>query len=475
MTKRTLMNNPILNTDSYKASHYLQYPPMVSGLMSYIEARGDGTQTTTFFGLQMFLMEYMSVPITMEDIDEAEPIILAHGLPFNREGWEYIVKKHRGFYPVKIKAVPEGLLVPTGNVLVTIEATDPRVFWVVNYLETALLRAVWYPTTVASVSRKIKDIVYDFLRDTSDDTDGQIPFKLHDFGSRGVSSKESAAIGGLAHLVNFMGTDTIESIMAAKVYYGCDMAGYSIPASEHSTITAWGRHHEVDAYRNMLKQFGKPGKAVAVVSDSYNIFNACEHIWGEELKAEVIASGATVIIRPDSGDPLRTVLQCINILGEQFGYATNKKGYKVLNTVRVIQGDGITISTILDIITAMCREGWSGDNIAFGMGGGLLQHPNRDTYSFAMKCCAIRKDGVWQDVYKDPATDSRKKSKAGRISLYRNASTGSLHTGKIEEEDPIESKEVLVTVYENGKILKTYTLEEVRSNSTIAHTLDIVG
>jgi nicotinamide phosphoribosyltransferase len=460
-----LFTNLILNTDSYKASHYLQYPPMVSGLMSYIEARGNGQRKTTFFGLQMFLIEYLSKPITQADIDIAEPIFLAHGEPFNRAGWEYILNKHNGYMPVRIKAVPEGRRVPTGNVLVTVESTDPHVFWVVNYLETALLRAVWYPTTVCSISREIKDLVSQFLRDTSENMTPESLFKLHDFGSRGVSSRESAGIGGISHLVNFMGTDTIEGIIAGKVYYGCDMAGFSIPAAEHSTITSWGKSHEADAYRNMVKQFGGKGKLVAVVSDSYNIFNACERIWGEELRQEVIDSGATVVVRPDSGDPVTVVLKCTEILGDKFGYTTNAKGYKVLNHVRVIQGDGIDNPMIYDILSTLKRNGWSAENVAFGMGGALLQHPNRDTYSFAMKCCAIRKDGVWQDVYKDPATDSRKKSKAGRISLYEDVD-GGLHSEKIDTVEAVDQlTEVLIPVFENGKILKLYTFDEVRTNS----------
>lgn len=466
MAMNNLLMNPILNTDSYKASHFLQYPPTANGLFSYIEARGNGQRKVTFFGLQMFLMEYMTKAVTMADIDVAEDIFKAHGEPFNREGWEYIVKEHGGLIPVRIKAVPEGLRVPTGNVLVTVESTDPKVFWVVNYVETALLRAVWYPTSVCTVSATIKDLIYSFLRETSEDPDGQLPFKLHDFGSRGVSSKESAAIGGAAHLVNFMGTDTIEGVLAARVYYECNMAGFSIPAAEHSTITSWGRAHEADAYRNMVKQFGGPGKIVAVVSDSYNIYNACEHIWGDELKQEVIDNGATVVVRPDSGDPVTVVSQCMGLLGEKFGYTVNAKGYKVLNNVRVIQGDGIDYTTIYDILTALRRNGWSADNIGFGMGGALLQHPNRDTFSFAMKCCAIRKDGFWQDVSKDPATDIRKKSKAGRISLYKGAKD--FVSAKIDDVEPGDGLvEVLQPVYENGKILKTYTFEQVRANSLI--------
>ncbi len=151
--------------------------------------------------------------------------------------------------------------------MVQVENTDERMPWLTTWVETALLRSVWYPSTVATLSFKCKEILYRGLLETSEDPAGQIPFKLHDFGARGVSSAESAALGGMAHLVNFSGTDTMEALEAAMAWYGADVAGFSIPAAEHSTMTSWGREREVDAYRNMLVQFGRPNALVAVVSE----------------------------------------------------------------------------------------------------------------------------------------------------------------------------------------------------------------
>lgn len=295
------LNNLLLNTDSYKASHFVQYPPGSDGMFSYIESRGGAYDRTVFFGLQIILKEYLAQPITRAMIDEAESFFRAHGEPFDRAGWEYIVETYQGFLPIRINAVPEGSIVPGKNVLCTIECTDPRVFWCASYIEPLLLR-VWYPITVATQSWSIKQLIRRFLERTSDDPAAQLPFKLHDFGARGVSSAESAAIGGCAHLVNFMGSDTVLGVLAAKRYYGEAMAAYSIPAAEHSTITSWQKGGEAEAYRNMLRQFGQKGALFAVVSDSYDIFNACDKLWGQELKSEVINSGATLIIRPDSGD-----------------------------------------------------------------------------------------------------------------------------------------------------------------------------
>ena len=154
---------------------------------------------------------------------------------------------------------------------------------------------------------KSKKTFINFCSETADDADAEIAFKVHDFGARGVSSQETAAIGGAAHLVNFLGSDTMAALLLHRKFYNCEMAGFSIPAAEHSTITSWGRENEAEAYRNMLKNFAKPNALVAVVSDSWNIFEAVEKIWGEQLKQEVIDSGATVVIRPDSGEPVEVV------------------------------------------------------------------------------------------------------------------------------------------------------------------------
>jgi nicotinamide phosphoribosyltransferase len=412
MEGASMSTNLILNTDSYKTSHWVQYPPGMDGMFSYIESRGGLHNRTVFFGLQTILKEYLTQRVTLADIDEAKELLSAHGEPFNEQGWRYIVDEHRGRVPVTIRAVPEGSIVPTLNVLATVESTDPRCFWIASYLETLLLR-VWYPTTVATISWHIKKLIRCYLNETSDDPVGQLPFKLHDFGARGVSSLESASLGGLAHLVNFKGTDTLAALVAARKYYAEPMAAFSIPAAEHSTITAWGKDGEEAAYRNMIRQYGKPGAVFACVSDSYDVYAAIEHLWGSRLKQEVIDSGATLVIRPDSGDPADVVEKCALLLDRAYGSTINGKGFKVLNHVRLVQGDGINATSIKEILGRLKQAGFAADNIAFGMGGGLLQHLNRDTQKFAMKCSAARINGVWVDVYKDPVTDPGKASKKG--------------------------------------------------------------
>src|SRR5215469_3552399 len=459
--------NFLLKTDSYNFTHWKQYPPETSGIYSYLESRGGMFSNTVFFGLQYYLKAYLEGPrFTQADIEQAHAFCQQHfGSPlFNLRGWMRLFEKHHGLLPVRIKAVPEGTVVPLQNVLVTIENTDPEFPWLTNYLETLLMK-VWYPTAVATLSREIKKIIGGFLERTGDPC--LLPFKLHDFGYRGVSSEETAAIGGAAHLINFLGSDTVAGIVLLQDYYGATaMPGFSIPASEHSTITAWGKAHELDAYRNMLEAY--PSGLVACVSDSYNVYNACEKLWGELLKPDIVHRNGTLVIRPDSGDPVPVLTKVFEILGEKFGYETNAKGYRVLPPcVRVIQGDGVNMFTIQNMLYQLSKfSGWSADNLAFGMGGALLQQLNRDTQKFAFKCSAAEINGKWQPVFKDPVTDPGKNSKHGRLALVE-AEPGEFRTLEEVAGNSFASEDRLVTVFENGKILLSYDLDSIRERAQV--------
>lgn len=458
--------NPILNTDSYKASHYLQYPPGTEYVSSYVECRGGEFPEVVFFGLQAFIKRYLLSPVTRADLDEAEALLHAHGLPCHRAGWEHIIEEHGGLLPLEISAVPEGTTLPLHQVMAQVVNTCPACFWLTTYIETALLRGLWYPLTVATQSREIKKTIARYLAETADSLEN-LPFKLHDFGARGASSLESAMLGGMAHLVNFRGTDTLSGIVAARRFYGEEMAGFSIPAAEHSTMTAWGPEREADAFRNMLEQFGGPGKTVAVVSDSYDLWSAIENVWGGALKEEVINSGGTLVIRPDSGDPVKIVVESLERLMHIFGYHNNRKGYRLLpNYLRVIQGDGVSRRSIPKILQAMKERKLSADNLTFGMGGELLQKVDRDLLSFAMKASAIRIDGQWHDVYKDPVTGPEKKSKRGRLALVRSGDNlEGFETVLLEQLG--ERKNLLRPVFRDGYLLEECSFAEVRGSADI--------
>ncbi|UII19410.1 nicotinate phosphoribosyltransferase [Fulvivirga ligni] len=468
-------NNLILLADAYKYSHHKLYYPGTTKIYSYLESRGGKFDSTVFYGLQYFLKEYLEgFAFTQEDLDEAEPFlqqVFGRDDVFDKSKFQYILDKYHGKLPVKIKAVPEGTVVPVKNVLMTIENTDPNCFWLTNFLETLLMQ-VWYPSTVATISREVKKVVTHYFEETATDgAEAGIEFVLNDFGFRGVSSVESAGLGGSAHLVNFQGSDTIAGSVLARKYYNTDQVyGKSVPATEHSICTLLGEQGELDMFKHVLKTF--PTGIVACVSDSYNIFKACEQYWGEDLKTEVLSREGVLVIRPDSGDPVMTLLRIFEILFAKFGFTTNDKGYKVLPPqVRVIQGDGVNYDAIKQMYQALKDNGISAENLVLGMGGALLQKLDRDTQKFALKCSYAQVNGQDVVVQKSPTemdtigniTGSFKKSKGGRLKLVKLQGEPTT----VLESDCPELEDVMITVFENGEMVNECTFEQVRENAKV--------
>ena len=462
--------NLILLADAYKYSHHKLYYPGTTNVYSYLESRGGKFDQTVFFGLQYILKEYLEgTVITTEDIDEAEKFlteVFGRTDVFDRSRFDYIVERHGGRLPIRIKAVPEGSKVPVHNVLMTLENTDPKCFWLTNFLETLLMQ-VWYPATVATLSHEVRQVVEKAFTETADEeSKGAIPFVLNDFGFRGVSSVESAGIGGAAHLLNFSGSDTLAGSRLIQQYYNSTQVyGKSVPATEHSICTLLGEEGELDIFRHVLNTF--PEGIVACVSDSYNILRACESYWGEALKQQVLNRKGTLVIRPDSGDPVTTLLAVFEILFQQFGYTTNSKGYKVLPPqVRVIQGDGVNYDSICEIYQTLKEAQISAENLVLGMGGALLQKVDRDTQKFALKCSWARVKGHEVDVQKSPMElnkqgvlqPSFKKSKRGRLKLVEM--DGQYRT--VAENDYSAYADQLVTVFQDGELLKEYGFEEIK-------------
>lgn len=457
-----LADNLLLLTDSYKVTHHRQYPPGTEVVYSYFESRGGRFPEVVFFGLQYYLQRYFAGGVvTAAKIDAAARFCAAHFRRddlFNRAGWEHVLRVHGGRLPVRIRAVAEGTPVPVRNALLTIENTDPACWWLPGHLETLLVQ-LWYGSTVATLSRAMKQLIGGYLERTGDPS--LLEDKLHDFGFRGASSVESAAVGSAAHLVNFRGTDTIVGCLLAQRVYGAGMAGFSIPAAEHSTLTAWGEAHELDAFRHMLREF--PSGPVSVVSDSYDVLRACRELWGGALRGEVLARAGTLVVRPDSGDPAATVLAVLETLGERFGTTTNAKGYRLLPPqVRVIQGDAIDYDEADRVLATLAARGWSADNVTFGMGGALLQKVHRDTQEFAFKCSSVTVGGVPRDVFKAPAGAAGKASKRGRLKLVRRG--GVLTT--VREAEP--GADLLREVFRDGAIVRTDDWASIRARAAIA-------
>jgi len=466
-----MQTNLILLADAYKYSHHKLYAPGTTKVYSYLESRGGEFDETVFFGLQYIIKKYLQgVVITKEKIDEAAYYmhnIFGRDDVFSAANFQYIIDKHQGRLPVTIKAVNEGSVVPVHNALMVIENNDPNCFWLTNFLETILMQ-VWYPVTVATLSARIKEVVNLYYTETADDASkAGIDFVLNDFGFRGVSSVESAGIGGMAHLLSFKGSDTVIANAFAREYYNAlHVPAASVPATEHSVMTMKGEAGELDMFRHILRMY--PTGIVACVSDSYNIFRACADYWGTELKEEVLKRDGTLVIRPDSGDPALTLLSVFDILFEKFGYQINDKGYRVLpKQVRVIQGDGVNYDSILHIYQVLKINGISAENLVLGMGGALLQKVDRDTQKFALKCSYAEINGIGTDVRKNPVElnergeiePSFKQSKAGRLKLVQV--NGQFTT--VREDEGIEERDHLETVFANGELIKEYSFEEVQA------------
>lgn len=457
-----LFHNFILNTDNYKHCHYAIYPKGTEFVSSYIESRGGAFPATLFVGLQAYLREYLMKPITLETIDAAEAHCREVGMPFNRENWMGVLNEHGGYVPVEIEAAPEGLVIPTRNVLVQIINTDPKYYWATSFFETALLRAVWYPTTIGTISWMSKQVIKEAFKKTSDnDSTKAIRHILHDYGARGVSSFESAALGGMAHLVNFHQSDTVPGVLASKKYYNHIMPAVSGPNSEHASFTAWGMDREAEVMRHMIDLYRHYG-VVILLTDSYDHENAVRNIIGKQLKETIQKGPGLIGVRPDSGDVVDVTATTTEWLMESFGYSVNKKGYKVLpDYIRVVQGDGVTFPSLREIYIEMERRGLAADNAVFGMGGGLLQHCNRDTLNFGQKANAARINGQWVDIFKKPSGASFKVSKRGRLALRcQDGLFETVPRDSIRQED-----NVLQPVFRNGKLLKKWDFSELIQRS----------
>lgn len=407
------MNNSIImNSDSYKFSHFLYYPENTTEIFSYMESRGGVYPSTVFFGLQGFVEEYLMKPITQEDIDYAKDFAIKHGVPFNEKGWQIILDDYQGYLPVTIKSVDEGSVIPTGNVLATVVNNDPRLPWLTSFIETALLR-IWYPCTVATrifnMKKKIK-YYFDYTSDV-----GNMDFALLDFSSRGCSSYESNKIGGSAYLTLFKGSDSIPAVEYINNYYKSDMSGFSLPATEHSCMTSYGKENEFESFKRII-EVTPENTTVSVVSDTWDIYNACE-MWNS-LAPLIEEKNITLVVRPDSGNVKEVLPKLITILNKAFKGKYNSKGYKVFDNLKILWGDGINEDTITEVFAIAMGLGISADSILTGSGGGLMQNKiDRDTSKYAFKASNAIINGISTPIGKDPITDAGKASKKGYLDL----------------------------------------------------------
>ncbi len=446
----------LFDVDSYKISHFKGYPKGTTEMYSYLESRGGKYQKIMFLGLQP-LLDRLATTITVQNVFEMKDFAELHGEPFNYEGWLYIAKNLKGRLPIEIKAVKEGTLVPYKNVMMTIRNTDPNCAWLTSYLETMLLR-IWYPSTVATRIYEMKQNIKRYFEETSDTLDG-LPFALLDFSSRGTSSYETSQIGGLGYLANFLGSDNVPAVRYVNEFYNSQMSGFSVPATEHSIMCSFGKENEEESFEYLIDNMAEEGGILSVVSDTWNIYDAC-YYW-TKLADKIKAKNVTLVVRPDSGEIDEVLPGVLEILERGFGFTLNSKGYKVLTNVKVLWGDGINEDTCTRPFEIARNKGISADSILTGSGGGLMQVDiNRDTNKFAIKGSNVIVDGVSIPIAKDPITDSGKTSKKGKLKLVQKM--GGIITRELEPGDTTDD-DLLETVFLNGEILREQTIDEIRT------------
>ena len=460
------MQNRVAGADSYKYSHASQYPKMLS-MFDYMSSRGGTYPKTIFVGAQP-ISKMFSKPIMQWEVDEAYADSQAHGVPFDIDGWDYIVQTLNGKIPVRIKSVEEGKLIPVNMILMTFESTDSKVPWIAGWMETVYMR-VWYPINIATKSYYVKQMLSKY------GSSEWVAFAYHNFGSRSSSSEESAMIGGFAHSTQFLGTDNFNSLRYCRNNYGMKTVGsWSVFATEHSSTTAnanGSKIKELEFVERMLNE-NPDASIMSFVADSYDVYNFTDKVTEKDSKIRNIVESRVnqkFVIRPDSGDALEVIEKMLNIMDNNKVFDIEIKGQddimrKASSNFGILWGDGITPETIENILKMAIGLGYAAENFVFGSGGDLIQNHTRDTQRFAIKCSSITlPDGTEQDVFKNPITDLSKSSKKGRITTFYNIDTDTYFVDRINTDFEGKVIDVLDTVFENGEIQKEFTMDEIRS------------
>ena len=444
----------ILDTDTYKATHHFQYREDVDSMTAYFTFRGplnNDDHRIVVFGLRYAIETILSRRFTQADIDEAESYLSQHGVAKSRinwpkDLWQDIVDNHNGYLPFTVKALRDGTVVYPGVPVFTITGSG-KFAKLTTWLETSLMR-IWSPSVTATKSRHVWQSIRDAFDKTVDsDCDFLLASRFHDFGSRGVSSAETAMTTGMGHLLSFEGTDTMTAGWLATKWNNGVGIGESVIASEHSVMTT--HDDELTAVRHLIANT-PTGQILSVVADSYDYTN---FVWNivPQIVDEAKAKGILFVLRPDSGDPTDAVLTGLAGLANAFGYVTNSKGYRVITGAAVIQGDGLDLAKVKEILEAVIQHGWSAQNVAFGMGGGLLQSQTRDTLKAAIKVCSITVSGQERAIMKAPKTDSGKVSLPGNMQVNKVGGVPTVFpmTGVGWHDKRIEFN-MLETVYDRG-------------------------
>lgn len=510
--------NPLFLEDFYKYSHADFYNPKTEKVYSTFtprKSRMEDVNKVVVFGIQYLIKRYLIDDFNENFFNRNQDEIVKEYLRLTKNtigdtgiGEQRIRDLHNlGYLPIKICALEEGTLCPMRVPMLTIENTLPQFYWITNFLETLICNTLWLPCTSATTSLQYKKILKKWADLTCDNND-HLKFQAHDFSLRSMSSIESGAISGVAHLLNFVGTDTIPAICYAEKYYNAnvenELVASSIKATEHSvqetnilfnnyTDLAQG---ELENLKDILNRMGSK-TTFSYVADTYNLWDFLTKVL-PQLKDEILNREGKLVVRPDSGDPCDIICgyntktffddyrgidkSCrlkteedtpyyneinkgvVEILWDIFGGTINSKGYKVLNPhIGAIYGDSITQQRAEEICKRLESKGFASSNVVFGIGGFSFQYVTRDTFGFALKATYGIVDGKEIQLYKDPITDSgEKKSQKGKVCVFKGTD------GELTYQDGLNGnslvhENLLLPVFENGELLRETSLNEIRN------------
>lgn len=493
----------ILLTDGYKLDHRRQYPKGTERVYAnwtprshthYPEAK-DGA---VVFGIQYFIKEYLIKQINEEFFAKPKDQVIDLWTrrintflgPDNQVGSEHVAALHDlGYLPLRIKALPEGSLCPIRVPALTIVNTKDKFFWLTNYFETLISTTLWLPMTSATSARLYKQELVRHAIKTGFVTMPGLDFLCHDFSMRGMAGVEAAVMSGMGHMTSFTGSETIPAIAAIEKYYNADaskelIAG-TVPATEHSVMCAGGKEDELETFRRLITEV-YPSGFVSIVSDTWDFWKVMTE-YLPQLKDIIEARDGRVVIRPDSGDPVdiicgldpedvkemtfqeiaeneAVIKGAYEILWEIFGGTVNTTGYKVLNPkIGLIYGDSITLERQKEIYRRLEAKGFAATNLVLGVGSFTYQFKSRDSLGFAMKATWCQVNGEGREIFKDPKTDNGvKKSLKGLICIKKDQMGNFYAIDQVSAE--VEATGELQTVFEDGKLLKDWSLSEIRDN-----------
>lgn len=484
--------NPLTCIDFYKTDHRRQYPkgttevysnftPRSSHLASVLKRSYDNK--VIFFGLQYFIHDFLINTWNEQFFKREKDSVVAaykrrmdYALGNDVIDVTHIEALHElGYLPIKIKALPEGTRVPIGVPVLTVVNTHPDFFWLTNYLESVMSCYLWKPITSATIAYEYKRLLTDYAIKTGSSIDF-VKFQGHDFSFRGMSGMQDSVLSGAAHLTSFCGTDSVAAIDLLEEYYGAnaehELIGCSVPATEHSVMCMGTHEGELETFRRLIQDVYPKG-IVSIVSDTWDFWKVITE-YTAILKNAILSRDGKVVIRPDSGDPVKIVAGdpnapagsperkgAIECLWDVFGGTTTRTGHKLLDPhIGLIYGDSLTLERTERILKQLEAKGFASENMVFGIGSFTYQFVTRDSFGFAMKATSGIVNGQRRDIFKDPKTDTgAKKSAKGLLRIEQEGHSLILYEQQSEAE---EDQGLLECVFLNSKLMKEVTLSEIR-------------